>query len=122
MKRYEIQWHKLKPRLPFVRIVRSLNVVCPDAPEDAVAVYQYGFNRICIKEGCDNWGIRAHEYGHWFFATAFDFVDEAWEVLWWHFRVRQLFVNPRAWWLNMFQRPADAHRIMILESTKEPRK
>jgi len=115
MKRYEIQWDKLRPRLPFVW-VRNKDRVVPNAPDDAVAVYQHDFNRIIIKAGCDNWGIRFHEYGHWLFATAYDFLDEAWEVLWWHFRVRQLFVNPRAWWLNMFQRPADAHRVMILES------
>lgn len=97
MKRYEIQWGKLKPRLPFVWTVRSLSIVCANPPDDAVAVYQHDFNRIIIKTGCDNWGIRSHEYGHWFLAHAYDFLDEAWEVLWWHFRIRQLFVNPRAW-------------------------
>lgn len=97
MKRYEIQWRKLKPRLPFIW-VRNKEKIHPHAPDDAVAVYEHGFNRITIKSGCDNWGIRFHEYGHWFFATAYDFLDEAWEVLWWHLRVRQLFVNPRAWW------------------------
>ena len=120
MTRYEIQWHKFKPRLPFVRLVDKERVH-PNAPDEAVAIYEHGFNRITIKRSEDNWGIRFHEYGHWLFAHAFDFLDEAWEVLWWHFRVRQLFVSPRSWW-KVFRSPDDAHRVMILESTKEPLK
>ena len=92
MKRYEIKWDKFRPKLPFVWL-RDKDRVCLNAPDDAVAVYQHDFNRIIIKRSEDNWGIRFHEYGHWFFAHAYEFIDEAWEVLWWHFRIRRFFVK-----------------------------
>jgi len=95
MNDYQIQWDKFRFSLPSIIIKEKGKRAHPHAPENAIAVYEHSFKRITISFGNDNWGIKLHEYGHWFFASFFDFIDEFWELIWWYFGVRKIFVKPQ---------------------------
>ncbi len=96
MKNYEIAWDRFHPKPPKIVYVDSLKDFYPvdDFVDNAVACFLPKDNKICIlSKHKDNLAIKIHEYGHWFFVALYFFLDELWEVIWWHFGIRKLFIN-----------------------------
>ena len=91
-KDYQIQWDKFKLNKPKIEYVNEIPYA--ESPKNSVALFWVSRNIIYIKHQYkNNKAVIIHEYGHWLFVQTYYILDELWEVLWWYFKVRNLFVK-----------------------------
>lgn len=69
--------------------------VWPEArAEGAAGLFDPNTNTIYLRpEYLRNWGLIAHEYGHWLFYRIHLWLDAAWEIPWWALSGRRLFLG-----------------------------
>jgi hypothetical protein len=60
----------------------------------AMGAYEELANEIMLLPGA-SWGLIAHELGHWAIYRFHLFVTACWQIPWWMFSVRRLFMNHR---------------------------
>ena len=94
MKNYKIVWKRIsKIQFPeFIYVDKIHKRYNP--PENAVGCFCPVENKIFITtKHKRNIAIKIHEIGHWFFVSVYSYIDELWEVVWWHFGVRNYFIR-----------------------------
>ena len=91
--------HSLKwlyiPWLPKIEVIGSEDDNYLKAHKEAWAYYDSQENRIVVIRDHDCVAVRVHEYGHWFNARLYMFLDALWELPWWGLGVRSLFRRRR---------------------------
>lgn len=89
-KKYSLKWLYI-PWFPAVEVIeereRSDYLM---RYSDAWAYYDSEQNRIYVIKKHDCLMLRIHEYGHWFNARLYMFLDALWEFPWWGLGLRSL--------------------------------
>lgn len=81
-------------RLYLPRIVVEENLPKRFSYLQNVAGFDPESNTIYMRKGNENWGVMTHEFGHWAIYRLGLALNALWEIPWWVFGLRRLFVRP----------------------------
>ena len=101
MSNWEFFWEHYSPSIYklWFPVIKLIDNPTPDFEGclEPIAVFiqnkETHLPEIIILRGHNCFGVRLHEYGHWFLWRSYIAVDALWEFFWWGLSLRNLFIK-----------------------------